>query len=59
MSLVEVKKLNIIYDDEKNMLCVKPLKIFLGKCDVRNMLLRIGALEEALFNRNTILLEIS
>ena len=56
IDLVKVQKYKIIYDYENNKLCVKPVKAFLGKYDVCNMLLRIGALDESVFNGNTILL---
>ena len=57
--LVKVEKLTIIYDDGNNILCVKPLETFLGKCDVTNMLINIGRLDKSVFNGNTILLETS
>ena len=57
--LVKVQKFINIYDDENNILSTKPLKIFLGKCDVINMLMKLGNLDKSLFSRNTILLKIS
>ena len=40
---VIVQKIKKIFDEEKNILCVKSFKIFLGKCDVTNMLIKIGS----------------
>ena len=57
--LVKVQKFKNTFDNENNILCVKPLEIFLGKCDVCNMLSRVGALDKSVFNGNTILLKIS
>ena len=57
--LVKVQTFENIYDDENNILCVKPLETLLGKCEVCNMLLRLGALDKSVINGKTILLEIS
>ena len=48
--LVKVQKIENIYDNENNILCVKPLETFLGKCDVCNMLSRVGALDKPVFH---------
>ena len=40
---VIVQKIKKIFDKEKNILCVKSLKTILGKCDVTNMLIKIGS----------------
>ena len=57
--LVKIQKLKIIYKDEKNILCVKPLETFLGKCDVTKMLIKLGSLDKSVFNGYKTLLEIS
>ena len=48
--LVEVQKFEKIYDDENNILCVKHLKKFLGKCDVTKMLMKLGNLDKSVFS---------
>ena len=40
---VKVQKFKNFYDDENNILCVKPLEKVLGKCDVTNMLIKLGS----------------
>ena len=57
--LIKVQKFKNNYDNENKILCVKPLETFLGKCDVCNMLSRVGTLDKSIFNRNSILLKIS
>ena len=47
------------YNDENNILCVKPLENFLGKCNVINKLVKSGNLNKSLYSGNTILLKIS
>ena len=37
----------------------KTFKFFLGKCDVTNMLIKLGSLDKSIFNGNTILPKIS
>ena len=54
--LIKVQKFKIFFDNEKNVLCVKPLERFFGKCDVSDMLTRAGFLDKLVVNRNTILL---
>ena len=57
--LVKVQKLKKLFDKENNLLCVKPLEKFLDKCDVTNMLIKLGSLDKSVFSGNTILLKIS
>ena len=45
--------------DENNIICVKPLKIFLGESEVCDMTLMSEALDETKFDGNTILLKLS
>ena len=40
--------------DENNVLCVKPLKKFLGESEVCDMTLISGALDKSIFDGNTI-----
>ena len=56
--LVKVQKYKNVFDNENNILCVKPLEKFWGKCDVCNMLSKEGVLDKAVINGNTILLKI-
>ena len=53
--LLKVQKFKNIYDTKNNILCVKPLERFFGKCDVSDMLTRAGVLDNLLVNANTIL----
>ena len=57
--LVKVQKFKNIFDNENNIFCVKPLKTFLGKCDVCNMLTRAGVLDKLVVNGNNSSLKIS
>ena len=44
---------------ENNIMYVKPLKTFLGKSEVCDIIFLSGALDKSVFDRNTILLKIS
>ena len=54
--LVKAQKFKNIFDKENMMLCVKPLEIFLCKCDVTDVLIKLGSLDKAVFSGKTILL---
>ena len=54
-----VQRYEVISDDENNILCVKRLRTFLGKSEVCDMTLMSGALDESVFDGNTVLLKIS
>ena len=46
--VVIVQKYKNIFDRGNNILCVKPLKKLLGKCDVTNMLKNLGSLDKSI-----------
>ena len=55
----KTQKYKEISNHEKNIFCVKPLEMFLGKSKVCAMTLMSGAFEKSVFDGNTILLKIS
>ena len=57
--VVKVQKFENLYNDENNILCVKPSEKVLGKCDVTNMLIKLGNLDKSIFSGSTFLLKIS
>ena len=57
--LVKVLKWKKTYDDDTIILCAKPLETFFGRCDETNVLIKLGSLEDSVFNGNTNLSEIS
>ena len=54
-----MQKIKENYDDENDILFVKPLKTFFGGCDVTNMLIKLGNLDISVFNGITFLLKLS
>ena len=55
--LVIVQNFKNIFDRENNILCVKTSKLFLGKCDATNMLIKFGSLDKSVFSGVIILLK--
>ena len=53
---VKVQKLEDISNDKNTINSVKPMRIFLGKSQVRNMIMFSGAFDKKVFDGNTILL---
>ena len=56
---VRVQKFEDIPDDEKNILCVKPLGTILSKSEICETPKVRGAYDEKIFHGNTILLKIT
>ena len=56
---VKVQKFEDISKDENTIYSVKPMRIFLGKSQVCNMTMFLGAFDRKVFDGNTILLKIS
>ena len=54
-----VQKFKDIVDGKDNILCVNPLRIFLGKSQVCDMTIFSRVFNKSVFDGNTILLEIS
>ena len=55
----KVQKFEEISDGEKNIYCVKPLETLLGTSEICDMTLISGAFDKSVFDKNTLLLEIS
>ena len=56
---IKVQKFEDISKDKNTIYSVKPMEIFLGKSQVRNMTIFSGARDKKVFDGNTILLKIS
>ena len=56
---IKVQKFQDVSDDEKNVYCVKPLEIFLGKSKKCNLTTMSRAFNKSVFDGKTILLKIS
>ena len=55
---IKVQKFEDISHDEYNIYCVKPLETFLGKSEVCDMTLLIGAFDKSVFDEKTILVKL-
>ena len=56
---VKLQKFQDISNDENNILCVNPLRTFLGKSQVCDMTMFSGGFDKSVFDGNTILSQIS
>ena len=58
IEFVKVRKFKGISNDKNKILCVNPLRLFLGKSEIFDMTAKSGAFDKSVFDGNTILLKI-
>ena len=56
---VKKEKFKDISNDKNNILCVNPLKTFLGKSQVCKLTMFLGPFDKSVFNGNTVTLKVS
>ena len=56
---VKIQKYKVISNDKNKILCVNPLRIFLGESQVCNLTMFLGAFDKSVFDGNAVILKVS